>query len=80
MHELALTRDIVDIVCKAAGNRRVHQVTLQIGRQTCVAPEAIQFCFEAAAQGTLAEGARLDIRRSDGDELLVTTMEIEEMT
>ena len=41
-------------------------------------PEAIEFCFDAVAQGTLAEGARLDIRRTDGEELNVTTMEIEE--
>lgn len=78
MHELALTREIVDIVCKAANDRRVHKVTLEIGRLSCVMPEAIEFCFAAVAQGTLAEGARLEIRRADGEELNVTTMEIEE--
>ena len=30
------------------------------------------------ARGTLAEGARLEIRQPDGDEFTVTTMEIEE--
>ena len=78
MHELAHTREIVDIVCKAANDRRVHKVTLEIGRLSCVMPEAIEFCFAAVAQGTLAEGARLEIRRADGEELNVTTMEIEE--
>jgi hydrogenase nickel incorporation protein HypA/HybF len=78
MHELSLTHEIVDIVCKAAGGRRVHTVTLEIGRLSCVMPESIEFCFEVIAQGTLAAGARLDIRRTDGEELNVTTMEIEE--
>jgi hydrogenase nickel incorporation protein HypA/HybF len=78
MHELALTREIVTIVCEAAQDRRVCNVTLEIGRRTCVAPEAIEFCFRAVAQGTLAEGARLDIRRTDGDECHVATMEVEE--
>ncbi len=78
MHELALTREIVAIVCEAARDRRVHKVTLEIGRLTCVMPEAIEFCFEAVARGTLAEGARLDIHRTDGEELTVATMEIEE--
>lgn len=78
MHELALTREIVAIVCGAADNRRVHKVTLEIGRLSGVMPEAIEFCFEAVAQGTLAEGARLDIQRTDGEQLNVTTMEIEE--
>jgi hydrogenase nickel incorporation protein HypA/HybF len=78
MHELALTREIVAIVCVAGHDRRVHKVTLEIGRLSGVMPEAIEFCFEAVAQGTLAEGARLAIRRTDGEELNVTTMEIEE--
>jgi hydrogenase nickel incorporation protein HypA/HybF len=78
MHELALTRDIVAIVCEAAGGRRIHKVTLEVGKMSCVMPEAIEFCFDAVAQGTRAEGAHLDIRWTDGEELNVTTMEIEE--
>ena len=31
MHELALTREIVAIVCEAAHGRRVRKVTLEIG-------------------------------------------------
>ena len=77
MHELALTREIVAIVCQAAGGRRVHTVTLELGRMACVTPESIEFCFEVVAQGTSAQGARLDVRRCDGDDLLVTTMELE---
>ena len=41
-------------------------------------PESIEFCFDVVARGTLAEGARLEIRQPDGDEFTVTTMEIEE--
>jgi hydrogenase nickel incorporation protein HypA/HybF len=78
MHELALTREIVAIVCDAANGRQVHTVNLEIGRLTCVSPDALEFCFDAVAQGTLAQGARLQIRRTDGDELNVTTLEIEE--
>ncbi len=78
MHELALTHEIVDIVCKAANNCRVHKVTLEIGRLSGVMAESIEFCFDVVARGTLAEGARLEIRQPDGDEFYVTTMEIEE--
>jgi hydrogenase nickel incorporation protein HypA/HybF len=78
MHELALTREIVAIVCQTAARRRIYKVALEIGRLSCVTPEAIEFCFDAVAQGTLAEGARLDIRVTDGQELTITTMEIEE--
>jgi hydrogenase nickel incorporation protein HypA/HybF len=78
MHELALTHEIVAIVCQAAGDRRVHRVTLEIGESSCATPESIEFCFDVIARGTCAEGARLEIRRTDGDDLLVRTMEIEE--
>jgi hydrogenase nickel incorporation protein HypA/HybF len=53
-------------------------VTLEIGELSCAAPESITFCFDVIARGTCAEGARLDIRRTEGDDLLVRTMEIEE--
>ena len=78
MHELALTREIVAIVCNAANGRQVNTVNLEIGRLTCVSPDALEFCLDAVAQGTPAQGARLQIRRTDGDELNVTTLEIEE--
>ena len=78
MHELSLTHEIVAIVCNAAQQRRVHAVTVEIGHLSCATPEAIAFCFEVVAKGTCAQGARLEFRRIDGDDLLVRTMEVEE--
>jgi hydrogenase nickel incorporation protein HypA/HybF len=78
MHELALTREIVAIVCQAAAGRRVHTIALEIGEWSCAAPDAIEFCFQAVAQGTCAADARLDIHRTGRDDLMVTRMEIEE--
>ena len=76
MHELALTHEIVAIVCRAAGDRRVHRVTLEIGELS--APRrSDRILFDVIARGTCAEGARLNICRTDGDDLMVTTMEIE---
>jgi hydrogenase nickel incorporation protein HypA/HybF len=66
MHELAITRNIVAIVSEAAGDHRVRCVTLDVGRLSGVMPDAIAFCFEAAAEGTVLEGARLEIRLIDG--------------
>jgi hydrogenase nickel incorporation protein HypA/HybF len=78
MHELSVTREIVSIACNAASGKRVHVVSVEVGSLSCVSPEALAFCFDVLAQGTLAEGARLDIRRTDGDELHVVTLEVEE--
>ena len=66
------------IACEAAAGQRVHTITLDIGRLTCISPDALEFCFDVVAQGTLAEGACLVTRRTDGDECHVATLEIEE--
>jgi hydrogenase nickel incorporation protein HypA/HybF len=61
MHELALTQSVVEIVTEHAQGRCVRSVTLEIGKFTCVTPDAIRFCFDVAATGTLLEGASLEI-------------------
>jgi hydrogenase nickel incorporation protein HypA/HybF len=61
VHELSITQSVVDAVCERAGDRRVRSVRVQIGALTAVQPEAMRFCFEIAVEGTVAEGARLDI-------------------
>lgn len=78
MHELSVTREIVSIACSAASGQRVHGISVVVGTLSCVSPDALAFCFDVVARGTLAEGARLDIRRTDGDELHVVTLEVEE--
>jgi hydrogenase nickel incorporation protein HypA/HybF len=66
MHELGITRNIVAIVVDAAKGRRVHCVTLEVGKLAGVLPDAIAFCFEAVTLGTPLQGARLDIREIEG--------------
>ena len=46
---------------RQAGASRVHEIRLRIGALSGVVPDALQFAFEALADGTLAEGARLTI-------------------
>jgi len=66
MHELSITQSVVAICEKNAEGRRVLAVTLEIGELSGVVPEAVEFCFEACANGTLLEGARLTIERIAG--------------
>jgi hydrogenase nickel incorporation protein HypA/HybF len=63
MHELAITQSVIEAVCERAGARPVGSVRVRVGALTAVVPEAMRFCFELAAEGTVAEGARLDIER-----------------
>lgn len=48
---------------RQAGAARLHVLRLRIGTLSGVVPEALEFAFETLAQGTLAEGGRLDIER-----------------
>ena len=78
MHELGLTRNIVSIVCEHAGTRRVRKVRLAIGPLACVEPQALTFCFDLVAEGTVLAGAALEILDAEGDTFLIKDYELEE--
>lgn len=67
MHEMTLAVNVVEEVerCLAelGPHARVTSVTLQVGGLRAVVPEALSFCFEAAAMGTRVEGADLIIEQ-----------------
>jgi hydrogenase nickel incorporation protein HypA/HybF len=62
MHELAITCNIVELAAQAAHGRKVHRVTIEVGKLSGVLPDAIAFCFPEVAKGTALEAASLDIR------------------
>ena len=69
MHEMALAEEVLQIVQDTArreGLRRVHALWLEIGRLSSVEPEAMRFCFDAVARGSIAAGARLEIVAAAG--------------
>jgi hydrogenase nickel incorporation protein HypA/HybF len=61
VHEMAITQSVVEAVCEHAAGRRVRSVRLEVGALCAVVPDSMQFCFELATQGTVADGARLDV-------------------
>jgi hydrogenase nickel incorporation protein HypA/HybF len=63
---MAITQSVVDAVCEHAAGRRVHSVKLEVGALSAVVPDSMQFCFELATQGTVADGARLDVDLQPG--------------
>jgi hydrogenase nickel incorporation protein HypA/HybF len=66
MHELGITQNIVAIASEYANGMPINRVTLEIGRLTAVMPDAIRFCFDVCCQGTLLEGATLEIIEKPG--------------
>jgi len=61
MHELALTESIIEMVAEHAQGRRIRRVTLELGKLTCVMPDALRFCFDIARCGTTLEHAGLEV-------------------
>lgn len=64
MHEMSLAEGVLQILEDAAreqGFTSVKTVVLEIGRLSSVEPDAMRFCFDAVARGTLAEGAALEV-------------------
>jgi hydrogenase nickel incorporation protein HypA/HybF len=66
MHELAVTQEIVEILRRHAGERKVRRVVIEIGKLSAVLPDAVRFCFDLCTEGTSAEGAVLEILELPG--------------
>ena len=66
MHELGITHNIVAIATEHAQGAKVQRITLEIGQLTAIMPDAIRFCFDVCAQGTVLEGATLEILERPG--------------
>jgi hydrogenase nickel incorporation protein HypA/HybF len=63
---MSITQGIIDICEIHAGGRRVLSIDVEIGELSNVVPDAVEFCFEACSQGTVLEGARINIIRIPG--------------
>jgi hydrogenase nickel incorporation protein HypA/HybF len=63
---MAITQSVVDAVCEHAAGRRVHSVRLRVGALCGVVPDSMEFCFGLATEGTVADGARLDLDVQQG--------------
>lgn len=64
MHELSLTKNVVQMVTKYAKENqaiRVHCVYMDIGEMRDVVEDLMQQCFQYLCRGTIVEGARLVI-------------------
>jgi hydrogenase nickel incorporation protein HypA/HybF len=64
MHEMPIAAAIVEQAVQAVaphGATRIDLVEVEIGRMRQIVPEALQMAFSATSEGTIAQGARLEI-------------------
>lgn len=66
MHEMSIAQSLLDIILQESQHHQVklvHSVSLKVGELSAVETDSLKFCFEVITEGTIAEGARLDIER-----------------
>lgn len=64
MHELGIAQSIIDIATKVAkenGGSRISRVSIQAGELRALVKDQLTLCFDFAAEGTPAAGAKLDV-------------------
>ena len=64
MHELSIAMSILDIVastCKEQGHSSVQSVRIRVGNASGIMTDSLVFSFDCAKNGTVAEGANLEI-------------------
>ncbi|GAB6140127.1 hydrogenase maturation nickel metallochaperone HypA [Methylosoma difficile] len=69
MHELSLLENVREILEDHAISQhfsKVNQVTLAVGKLSCVELEALRFGFDVVMKGSLAENAELIITELPG--------------
>lgn len=80
MHELSIAVSLVEAVCEqlpALGRgARVQAVRIRVGAFSGVAPDALLFAFDVAAETSSIAGARLEIEATSGRQLELSAVEV----
>lgn len=66
MHEYPITEQLVKLAvqhCKEAGGKKVRSIKLVLGDYSGFVPESIHMYFDIIAEGTLCDGAEIEIKR-----------------
>jgi len=61
MHELSIADAILQIALAHADERRIECIEVKVGHLRQVVPDALEFAFGLVSEGTLAEGATLEL-------------------
>ena len=65
MHEISIAGAIIDSVLDCAKKndaKKVNEIFLEIGELTALNPDQLKFIFESITAGTVAEGAKYNIK------------------
>jgi Zn finger protein HypA/HybF involved in hydrogenase expression len=78
MHEWGITETIIKEIIKQAQEnhlKKVDKVCLSLGKESDITPETLEFCFQCLAKETISAGAKLEIKRSEGQGITLDSLE-----
>ena len=75
MHEVSLGEAILDAVERRAAGRKVRRVKVRVGTLHRVVGPALDQGWELVSEGSVAEGAALDVVQVPGEELMLEELE-----
>lgn len=82
MHELSFAQQILESVLHETQqypNSKVIRIKMRAAEALALEPSSLQFCLEAIAMGTVAEGAAIQIYESGGGtDLIIEEIEFDE--
>ena len=64
MHEVSIMEQTIQIALENAHQQnanKIHRLKMRLGEMSGVVPEALNFAFDVVTEGTIAEGAILEI-------------------
>jgi hydrogenase nickel incorporation protein HypA/HybF len=64
MHEVSIMAQTLEIALENAyiqNANKIHRLKMRVGAMSGVVPEALNFAFDVVTEGTIAEGAKLEI-------------------
>ena len=71
-----MAQAIVDVATRHAQGRTVTAIELRVGREREVAPEGLDWAFSLLTEGTVLDGAELEIEQVAGGELAVDALRL----
>jgi len=79
LRELSIAQAIVDVATRHAHGRTVAAIELRMGRERELAPQGLDFAFLLLTEGTLLDGAELEIEQVAGGELAVRALRLSDV-
>ena len=70
MHEMSIAMNVVEIVTDTAKQnnaKKINSIELDVGALSGIIPDALEFCFESACKGTIAENSKLKLNLIKAD-------------